>query len=124
MYFEFVEREAWEAGKRNFVGLADLTPGSQYFIFITTVDGLYRYDMNDIVEAVDRHHATPTIRFIQKGRGVTNITGEKLYESQLISAMQAAGGGRLPGAGFFVGLADADRGVSGLRRRPARRLCG
>jgi hypothetical protein len=46
--------------------------------------------MNDIVEVTGHFGACPTIRFVQKGRGVTNITGEKLYESQIIEAMNCA----------------------------------
>jgi hypothetical protein len=75
-------------------------------VVVTTVDGLYRYDMNDIAEVVDRHHRAPTLTFIQKGKGVTNITGEKLHESQLIAAVVNAGRGDVPGAGFFLALAD------------------
>ncbi|MCB0997624.1 MAG: GH3 auxin-responsive promoter family protein [Acidimicrobiales bacterium] len=106
VYYEFVERDAWEAGERATVGLADLDLGGQYYVVITTVDGLYRYDMNDILEVTGRLGATPCLAFVQKGRGVTNITGEKLHESQVIDAVLHAGGGRAPGAGFFVMLAD------------------
>jgi hypothetical protein len=51
VFFEFVERSNWEAGDPRFLGLADLKPNIQYYVFVTTIDGLYRYDMNDIVEA-------------------------------------------------------------------------
>jgi hypothetical protein len=33
-------------------------------------------------------HQTPLLRFVQKGRGVTSLTGEKLYEAQAIEAIQ------------------------------------
>jgi hypothetical protein len=75
-------------------------------VFVTTFDGLYRYDMNDIVEVAGRFGATPCLAFVQKGRGVTNITGEKLHESQVLEAVVAAGEGRVPGGGFFLMLAD------------------
>ena len=68
VYFEFVERTAWEAGEPRFVGLADLTSGRSYYVFITTIDGLYRYDMNDIVEAVDVFHSTPDDSFRAEGQ--------------------------------------------------------
>ena len=58
--------------------------GRRYFVFVTTGSGLYRYDMNDIVEVVGLHERTPLIRFIQKGKGVVSFTGEKLYETQVI----------------------------------------
>lgn len=43
--------------------------------------------MNDLVEVADFFHATPLLRFVQKGRGVTSLTGEKLYESQAIDGV-------------------------------------
>ncbi len=64
-----------------------LETGKQYYIYATTQAGLYRYDMNDIVEVVDFFENTPVIRFIQKGKGVVSFTGEKLYESQVIAAI-------------------------------------
>ena len=108
VYFEFVAKEAWEDGHPEFQGLETPEVGGQYYVFVTTVDGLYRYDMNDILEVVDRYEATPTLAFVQKGRGVTTITGEKLYESQLIEALRRVGGGSIPGSGFFLALGDTE----------------
>ena len=34
-------------------------------------------------------HKTPLLQFVQKGKGVTSITGEKLYESQVLTAVGA-----------------------------------
>ncbi|MCZ6875172.1 MAG: GH3 auxin-responsive promoter family protein [bacterium] len=87
-FFEFVERQAWDNGDRQTLRLEEVKQGEQYYVIITTQDGLYRYAMNDIIEVSGRFHNTPTITFVQKGKGVTNLTGEKLYESQLVQAMQ------------------------------------
>jgi len=57
---------------------------------ITTAAGLYRYDMNDIVEVVGRFQQTPIIRFMQKGSGIVSFTGEKLAEIQVINAVEDA----------------------------------
>jgi hypothetical protein len=35
-------------------------------------------------------HRTPLIRFVQKGKGVVSFTGEKLYEVQVIAAVDQA----------------------------------
>jgi hypothetical protein len=67
-----------------------LEPGKRYFVYVTNAAGLYRYDMNDIVEVVGRYRRTPLIRFIQKGKGVVSFTGEKLYEAQVITAVDKA----------------------------------
>ena len=46
--------------------------------------------MNDIVRVTGRLHATPLLAFVQKGKGVTSLTGEKLYESQVLEAVRRA----------------------------------
>ena len=73
---------------------------------VTTAGGLYRYAMNDLVEVTGVHRATPLLRFVQKGRGVTNLTGEKLYEAQVIEAVQAAAAAHGRHPPFFLMVAD------------------
>ncbi len=86
-YYEFVEQNEWDQGNQNFLGLDELQNGKNYYIFITTNYGLYRYNMNDIVQVDGFYQSAPMIRFMQKGKGVTSITGEKLYESQVIQTV-------------------------------------
>ena len=87
-FFEFVEQSAWDAGSRSCLTLDQLEDGRQYYVIVTTAAGLYRYFMNDLLAVEGRLHETPLLRFVQKGRGVTNMTGEKLYEAQAIAAVQ------------------------------------
>jgi hypothetical protein len=107
-FFEFAERDAWEGGTADFLSLDELADNGEYYVFVTTPEGLYRYDMNDILRVTGRVNQTPTLEFVQKGKGVTSITGEKLYESQVLDAVMAA----LTGAGieldFFIMLADRE----------------
>ena len=89
-FFEFVTQADWDNGRRHFVGLGELVPDTRYYIAITTAAGLYRYFMNDLVEVTGRFANTPLLRFVQKGKGVTSLTGEKVYENQVIEAVQDA----------------------------------
>jgi hypothetical protein len=107
-FFEFVRQEQWDNGRQEFVGLAELEPGLRYYIVITTVSGLYRYFMNDLVEVAGRYRNTPLIKFVQKGKGVTNLTGEKLYEAQVIQAVQSAARQRGCIPGFFILVANEE----------------
>ena len=110
-FFEFVEREAWEAwesGSAGFLGLHELEQGAEYYVFVTTPDGLYRYDMNDIVRVSGRVHETPTLDFVQKGKGTTSITGEKLTESQALDAVPAILANRNVQQRFFIVIADEE----------------
>ena len=110
--FEFAERDAWEDAADDAdrglgtCTLADLETGHDYYVIVTTADGLYRYDMNDIVRVTGWVGRTPVLSFIQKGKGVTSITGEKLYESQVISAVTASVAELGAVAPFFIMLAD------------------
>ncbi len=108
-FFEFIEPEAWEAGDRVFRLVHHLEPGRDYYVIVTTPSGLYRYFINDIIRVGGYFHATPTIRFLQKGKGVTNITGEKLYEAQLTEALGQTGKHWGFHASFHLMLADVER---------------
>jgi len=89
-FFEFVERDKWDRDSPEFLTLDRLRKGVDYYVIITTPSGLYRYFINDLVRVVGHLHRTPLLRFGQKGKGVTNLTGEKLYESQVLTAVRAA----------------------------------
>ena len=108
-FFEFIQPDRWEAGSRDCMQLHQLEAGRDYYVIVTTPSGLYRYFINDIVRVVGFFRKTPTIRFLQKGRGVTSITGEKLYESHVIEALAVAGGETGVQTTFFLMLADVGR---------------
>ena len=86
--FEFVERNDWDEGMRDTIGLEQLEQGKEYQVIATTTAGLYRYFMNDILKVTGFAGKTPLLAFVQKGKGVTSLCGEKLYESQVIQAVQ------------------------------------
>ena len=75
----------------TFLTTAQLQDKKEYYIFITTTGGLYRYDINDIIRVEGYYNKTPQIVFVRKGRSMTNITGEKLSVNQVIEAIQYAG---------------------------------
>ena len=104
-FFEFVEESAWDAGGAEFLTVDQLEPKRRYQVIVTTSAGLYRYFMNDLIEVAGEHRRTPLLRFVQKGRGVTNLTGEKLYEAQVIDAVQDTARAVGVGTSFFLMLA-------------------
>lgn len=88
VFFEFVPVDAWDAGQRDTLLLHELEEGRDYQVVFTTAGGLYRYWINDVLRAGPKIGGTPTLTFMCKGRGVTNITGEKLSEHQVNEAIQ------------------------------------
>ena len=105
-FFEFVERQRWDANTPEFLTLDQLHKGREYYVVVTTPSGLYRYFINDLVRVVGHLHRTPLLRFVQKGKGVTSITGEKLYEAQALTAVRTVLERHQLTAGFVMMLAD------------------
>ena len=108
-FFEFVEKGSWEDGRHEFLRLHEIEEGRDYYVFVTNRNGLYRYDINDIVRVNGRFKNTPCLEFVQKGRGITNITGEKLSEAQLGVALGELSRDRDIHPAFYVCLADATK---------------
>ena len=107
-FFEFAEREAWEAGSREMLSVGELETGRDYYVVVTTPEGLYRYDMNDVVRVTGWVGATPALVFVQKGSGTTSITGEKLHEAQVLDTVPDVLREHGLAADFFIMLADVE----------------
>ena len=90
---------------RQTILLHELEQGRDHHVVVSTEAGLLRYHMNDVLRAGEPIGRTPSLFFIRKGRGVTNITGEKLSEDQVHLAMAEAMRACRPRARFFVVVA-------------------
>lgn len=117
-FFEFVEQASWDNGNPEFLGLGQLELRKRYYVMFTTAAGLYRYFMNDLVEVDGFFHRTPLFRFIQKGKGVTSLTGEKLYEAQVIEAVRDVSGRAGMSAAFFLLVAEEEHSAYTLFVEP------
>jgi len=89
-FFEFVEEDDVDSPSPKFLTVGQLKQFKRYYIYFTTIAGLYRYDINDLIEVVGFHHNTPVIQFVRKGLGISSITGEKLTEEQVLVALTQA----------------------------------
>lgn len=112
-YYEFIAEEDLdkmsdpEAMKQvRFLQLHELQNGKRYCPYVTTFAGLYRYNMNDLVEAGPSFVNTPTVHMIQKVNGIVTMTGEKLHERQFIQAVHDAEKESGVKVLFFIGFAD------------------
>jgi hypothetical protein len=97
---------------RELLRVEQLEAGQRYFVYVTNASGLYRYEMNDIVEVTGHDHQTPLIRFVQKGKGVVSFTGEKLYEVQVLAAVDKAFAPFQDGYQFIAAVAELVDGTS------------
>ncbi len=68
----------------------ELTVGATYRLVITTSGGLYRYDMEDLVQVTGMAARTPVVEFIAKTGRRTSVSNERLTERDVTVAMEAA----------------------------------
>jgi hypothetical protein len=89
-FYEFISQDDIDDESPAVLGAHELELGHRYYILLTGGNGLYRYDINDVVEVVGFHRATPKLAFVRKGREMASITGEKLHVNQVRAAVGQA----------------------------------
>lgn len=88
--------EAVRAGSKPTLLLHEAVVGARYLVIVTTGAGLYRYEMNDVVEVTGKLGEAPLVVFRHKGGAMASITGEKVGESHVVSAMARLMRGSFP----------------------------
>ena len=87
-YYEFIpDGESVEA-YAQVLKCHELEMGKQYRIILTSVNGLYRYDIHDTIEVCGFYNRTPVIAFVRKSDDMLNITGEKLHVNHFLEAFR------------------------------------
>ena len=93
IYYEFIPWEAYQRGDLSSVDLSGVTTDTAYVMLITTVAGLYRYPMGDLIEFTETDPYR--IRILGRTQEFINAFGEDLLrseaESALMEACEAAG---------------------------------
>ena len=105
-YYEFVEESELDKPHKHYLQIHELEQGKRYCAYVTTYSGLFRYNMNDLVEVGGKFYDTPTVHMVSKINGIVSMTGEKLYEPQFIDAVHKAEELMGVKTKFFVGFAD------------------
>ncbi len=105
-YYEFVEESELDKPHKHFLQIYELEKGKRYCAYVTTYSGLFRYNMNDLVEVGGSFYKTPTVHMVSKVNGIVSMTGEKLYEPQFIDAVHKSEDLMGIKTKFFVGFAD------------------
>lgn len=87
-FFEFIEQKNGKSVGKPLT--ADkVKKGKEYLVIITTPEGLYRYDMGDIVKIAGFRGKLPLIEFVNRNNYL-NIAGELAHENILIECMERA----------------------------------
>jgi hypothetical protein len=109
LYFEFIHESEIESKNPHIVQMNELKKGERYGMLVTTSAGLYRYNMNDLLEITGFYNEFPLLKFIQKCNGTISLTGEKLHERQYIEAVHIVEKNMQLPVKFFVGFADIEK---------------
>ncbi|MBI5759462.1 MAG: GH3 auxin-responsive promoter family protein, partial [Planctomycetales bacterium] len=87
-FFEFIPEAEHGTDRPTVLEAHELERDRNYYILLTTASGLYRYDIRDVVRCTGFCGTTPTLEFLNKGSHISSVTGEKITESQVVSAVK------------------------------------
>ncbi len=88
-YFEFIPESEIDSTQPTVLGAHEIAEGGSYYILPTTLYGLYRYHISDLVRVTGFLGRTPLVEFLGKGSRFANLTGEKLSEHHVTKAVDA-----------------------------------
>lgn len=88
-YFEFIPEGEIDSKQPTVLAAHEITEGGSYYILPTTLYGLYRYHISDLVRVTGFLGRTPMVEFLGKGSRFANLTGEKLSEHHVTKAVDA-----------------------------------
>ncbi len=88
-YYEFIPETQLDYADPDILTASELEVGKCYKVILTNDNGLYRYDINDIVRVDGFYHETPVISFLRKSGNILNIAGEKLHLNHCLSAIDS-----------------------------------
>lgn len=89
-FFEFIPEDEHDSDDPTILEAHELQEGRNYFILLTTSSGFYRYDIHDVVRCTGHCGEAPLLEFLNKGSHFSSITGEKISENQVTTAMRQA----------------------------------
>ncbi|EMI47065.1 GH3 auxin-responsive promoter family protein [Rhodopirellula sp. SWK7] len=89
-YYEFIPVAEFGTDDPTILESHELEEGQSYYILLTNSGGLFRYNIHDVVQCVGFEGQTPLLTFLHKGVHCSNMTGEKLTEYQVATAVREA----------------------------------
>ena len=90
-FFEFIPEDQMSA-PQDILTFRDVQIGDRYEIVITTLSGLYRYRIGDVVEITGLYGEAPTIKVCYRKNLVISLSDERMNIMQFETAMISFGG--------------------------------
>ena len=89
-FFEFIPEDEYDKENPKTLLAHEVEVGKNYFLVLTTSAGYFRYDIHDLVKVTGFFEQAPCISFLNKGKHISSVTGEKVSEHQVIHAVRKA----------------------------------
>lgn len=86
-YYEFLPANETHDNIKEPLLCHQIKEGGEYRVLLTNSNGLYRYDIHDIIRVDGFYNQTPLISFVRKSEEMLNITGEKIHANHLITVI-------------------------------------
>jgi hypothetical protein len=87
-YFEFIPIAEYGRDDPTVLEAHELQQDESYYLLLTNSSGFFRYDIRDVVRCVGFQGEAPLLAFLHKGAHCANLTGEKLTEDQVATAVR------------------------------------
>ncbi|WAL62337.1 GH3 auxin-responsive promoter family protein [Thermocoleostomius sinensis] len=87
-FFEFIPEDQWYVSQPQTVLASEVIPSQCYRILVTNYNGLYRYDIGDVVEVLGFYNQAPIIVFRHRLGGMLSSITEKTTEFHVMQVMQ------------------------------------
>lgn len=88
IYFEFAPASEWQKEEPETLELRELEVGEEYELIITTVAGLWRYRLGDVVRMTELHPFR--LQVVGRTQASLNAFGEELMSRQIEEALATA----------------------------------
>lgn len=90
VYLELLPVELMDDPQARPIPAWQAEPGRSYELVVTSLDGLLRYRVHDVVKVLEFCGQTPVIEFVERRGQVVDIVGEKTAEHHVVEAIDAA----------------------------------
>lgn len=87
-FYEFIPEAEWEKDQPATLLPHELNVGDRYRIIVTALNGLYRYDIGDVVEVEGFFNSAPIFTFRHRTGSILSSTTEKTSEFHAVQVMQ------------------------------------
>ncbi|NEQ09360.1 MAG: GH3 auxin-responsive promoter family protein, partial [Moorea sp. SIO4E2] len=86
-FFEFIRISEVDGDAPTTVDLTSLAVGESYEIVVTTVAGLYRYRLGDVVKCLGYYNQSPSVEFLYRNGSLLDFYGERVPENIVFAAL-------------------------------------